>query len=316
MRRSTPSVLFVNVESVDELVLLDAVARERGVVAPLALRVNPEVTVDSPHEYIRTGEKGHKFGIPFDDVTAAAELARSLANVRLIGLDMHIGSQLATFDPYGAALLRVLGLLTRLRADGVDTIEYLDIGGGLGVTYRDEPPADVSRFARGVKEAIRGLGVSLVLEPGRFLVAEAGVLLARVLYRKRSGGKEYVITDAGMNDLVRPSHYDAYHAITPVVPRGGHVIADVVGPVCESGDFLALDREMEELRPGDLIAVHTAGAYGFAMSSNYNSRPRPAEVMVQDGGWRVVTTRESYADLVQHERVHADAVDVREAASV
>ncbi|HEY0776763.1 MAG TPA: diaminopimelate decarboxylase [Gemmatirosa sp.] len=296
-------VLFVNVESEGELLLLDAVARERGVVAPLALRVNPEVSVDSPHEYIRTGEKGQKFGIPFDEVPDAAALARSLDHVRLIGLDMHIGSQLATFDPYGAALLRMLGLLTRLRADGADTIAYLDVGGGLAVTYRDEPAADVDRFARGVKDAIRGLGVSLVLEPGRFLVAEAGLLVARVLYRKRSGGKEYVITDAGMNDLVRPSHYDAYHAITPVVPRGGRVLADVVGPVCESGDFLALDRELDDVRPGDLLAVHTAGAYGFAMASNYNSRPRAAEVIVDGGAWRVVTTRESYDDLVRHERV-------------
>ena len=294
-------VLFVNVESEGELFLLNSVAQAHGVVAPIALRINPEVSVDSPHEYIRTGEKGQKFGIPFDEVPEAAEIARSLAHVRLIGLDMHIGSQLATFDPYGAALLRVLGLLTRLRADGADTIEYLDIGGGLGVTYRDEPPADVARFARGVKDAIRGLGVSLVLEPGRFLVAEAGVLIARVLYRKRSGGKEYVITDAGMNDLVRPSHYDAYHAITAVKPRGGRVVADVVGPVCESGDFLALDRDLDDVRPGDLVAVHTAGAYGFAMASNYNSRPRAAEVIVDAGHWRVVTARETYADLVRHE---------------
>jgi len=295
-------VRFVNVESEGELFLLNSVAKDRGVVAPIALRVNPEVSVDSPHEYIRTGEKGQKFGIPFDEVPEAADIARSLGNVRLVGLDMHIGSQLATFDPYGAALLRVLGLLTRLRADGADTIEYLDVGGGLGVTYRDEPPADLARFSRGVRDAIRGLGVSLVLEPGRFLVAEAGVLLARVLYRKHSGGKEYVITDAGMNDLVRPSHYDAYHAITAVEPRGGRVVADVVGPVCESGDFLALDRELDDLRPGDLAAVHTAGAYGFAMSSNYNSRPRAAEVLVDEGRWTLVTARESYEDLVRHER--------------
>lgn len=299
-------VLFINVESEGELVLLDAVARERGMLAPVALRVNPEVTVDSPHEYIRTGEKGHKFGIPFDEVPAAAELARSLPNLRLVGLDMHIGSQLASFEPYGAALLRVLGLLTRLRADGADAIEYLDVGGGLSVTYSDEQPVDVERFARGVIDATRGLGLTLVLEPGRFLVAEAGVLVARVLYRKHSGGKEYVITDAGMNDLVRPSHYDAYHAITAVAPRGGTLTADVVGPVCESGDFLALDRTTDDVRPGDLLAVHTAGAYGFVMASNYNSRPRPAEVLVDGARYAVVTERERYEDLVRQERAALD----------
>ncbi len=295
-------VLFVNVESEGELLLLDAVARERGVVAPVSLRVNPGVTVETPHHYIRTGEEGHKFGIPFDEVQAAAELARSLPNLRLVGLDMHIGSQLSTYDPYGAALLRLLGLLTRLRADGVDTIEYLDVGGGLSVRYKDETPADVEQVARGIVEATRGLGVTLVLEPGRFLVAESGVLLARVLYRKRSGGKEVVITDAAMNDLIRPSHYDAYHAISAVQPRGGTVTADVVGPVCESGDFLAMDRETDDLRPGDLVAVHTAGAYGFVMASNYNSRPRAAEVLVDGARFAVVTERERYEDLVRQER--------------
>jgi diaminopimelate decarboxylase len=220
----------------------------------------------------------------------------------LVGLDMHIGSQLATFEPYGAALLRVLGLLARLRADGADAITYLDVGGGLGVTYSDEAPTDVARYARGVIDATRGLGLTLILEPGRFLVAEAGVLLARVLYRKRSGGKEYVITDAGMNDLVRPSHYDAYHGISAVEPRGGQVTVDVVGPVCESGDFLALDRAVDDVRPGDLVAVHTAGAYGFVMASNYNSRPRPAEVLVDGDRYAVVTERERYEDLVRQER--------------
>lgn len=295
-------VRFVNVESEGELLLLDAVARERGVQAPVALRVNPEVAVDSPHEYIRTGEKGHKFGIPFDEVADAAQLARSLSNLELVGLDMHIGSQLVTFEPYGAALLRVLGLLTRLRADGAEGLRYLDVGGGLGVTYLDEPAADLERFARGVIDATRGLGVTLVLEPGRFIVAEAGVLLTRVLYRKRSGGKEYVVVDAGMNDLLRPSHYDAYHAVTAVTPRGGSAVVDVVGPVCESGDFLALDRSIDDVRPGDLVAVHTAGAYGFAMASNYNSRPRPAEVLVDGTRFAVVTERERYEDLVRRER--------------
>jgi diaminopimelate decarboxylase len=290
------------VESEGELILLDAVARERGVVAPVALRVNPEVTVDSPHQYIRTGEKGHKFGIPFDEVPEAARLALSLPNVRLVGLDMHIGSQLASFEPYGAALARLVELLGRVRALGAADIRYLDIGGGLGVTYLDEAPTDIEAFARGVIAATAGLGVTLILEPGRFLVAEAGVLLTRVLYRKRSGAKEYVITDAGMNDLVRPSHYDAYHQIDAVVPSGARVTADVVGPVCESGDFLALDRETDDARPGELLVVRTAGAYGYVMASNYNSRPRPAEAMVDGERYAVVTERERYEDLVRMER--------------
>ena len=295
-------VLFVNVESEGELVVLDEVARARGIVAPIALRVNPEVMVDSPHHYIRTGEKGHKFGIPFDDVRDAARLTRSLPNVELVGIDMHIGSQLASFEPYGEALERLLGLLAQLRADDFDAIRYLDVGGGLGVVYRDEPPADVARFADGIARAAAGLGVTLILEPGRFLVAESGVLLTKVLYRKRSGGKEYIITDAGMNDLVRPSHYDAYHEITAVRPRGSRVVADVVGPVCESGDFLALNRVVDDVRPGDVLAIQTAGAYGFAMASNYNSRPRPAEVLVDGDRYAIVTERERYEDLVRQER--------------
>ncbi len=300
-------VLFINVESEGELRLLDAVAQERGVVAPVTLRINPEVTVESPHAYIRTGEKGHKFGIPYDDAEHVAQLAHTLPNVRLVGLDMHIGSQIATWAPYADALARIKPLIASLRASGIDTLEWLDIGGGLGVTYENEAPADLERFAAGVAESVRGLGLSLVLEPGRFLVAEAGVMLARVLYRKRSGGKEYIITDAGMNDLVRPSHYQAYHLIEAVhvaqdsAPR---VVADVVGPVCESGDFLALSRTMPDVEPGALLAVHTTGAYGFVMASNYNSRPRPAEVLVDGDRFAIVTERERLEDLVRLERAH------------
>jgi diaminopimelate decarboxylase len=268
--------------------------------------VNPEVMVDSPHHYIRTGEKGHKFGIPLDEVRDAARLTRSLPNLELVGLDMHIGSQLASFEPYGQALERLLALLAELRADNFDKIRYLDVGGGLGVVYRDEAPADVARFAQGLVEATRGLNVTLILEPGRFLVAEAGILLTRVLYRKRSGGKEYIITDAGMNDLMRPSHYDAYHEISAVRPRGARIVADVVGPVCESGDFLALNRVVDDVRPGDVLAIQTAGAYGFVMASNYNSRPRPAELLVDGDRYAVVTERERYEDLVRQERAALD----------
>ena len=296
-------VLFVNVESEGELHLLDRVARRRGVRAPAALRVNPEVTVHTPHEYTRTGERGHKFGIPLDEVRALGRTAARLPNVTLVGLDMHIGSQIAQFAPYGAALERLLELLGEVRGDGASELVYLDVGGGLAVTYDGEHEADVESFAAGVKAAVAGAGITLVLEPGRFLVANAGALLTRVLYRKTSGGKAYIIVDAGMNDLVRPSHYQAFHRVEAVTPGGGRLVADVVGPVCESGYFLALEREMDDVAPGELLAVHSAGAYGYVMASNYNSRPRPAEVLVDGDRFAIVTERERYEDLVRLERV-------------
>jgi diaminopimelate decarboxylase len=296
-------VRFVNVESEGELLLLDEVARRRGVVAPDALRVNPEVSVQTPHEYTRTGGRGHKFGIPFEDAPEVARLARSLPGVRLVGLDMHIGSQISEFEPYGAAIERVLALRGTLQREGDDSIRYLDIGGGLSVPYDDEEPADVGRYAHGVAALVAGTGLELVLEPGRFLVANAGVLLTRVLYRKRSGSKEYVITDAGMNDLVRPSHYQAFHHVEAVTPNGRRATADVVGPVCESGDFFALDRQMDDVQPGDLVAIRSAGAYGFVMASNYNSRPRAVEVLVDGDRYAIATERESYEDLVRREHV-------------
>lgn len=294
-------VLLINVESEGELLLVDDLARQRAVVAPVAIRVNPEVTVDTPHEYTRTGEKGHKFGVAYDDARALAALAGRLGNVRLAGLDMHIGSQIVRFEPFNAALQRLVALLDQVRRDGAPFLEYLDIGGGLGVTYDGEEPANAERFAAGVRAALAGADVRLILEPGRYLVANAGVLLTRVLYRKRSGGKEYVVTDAGMNDLVRPSHYKAYHKVEAVRPTGRRMVSNIVGPVCESGDFLALDRETDDVQPGDLLAVRSAGAYGFVMSSNYNSRPRPAEVLVDAGRWAVVTERETYESLVRGE---------------
>ena len=296
-------VLLINVESEGELHLLDRVARERGQVAPIALRVNPEVTVDSPHEYIRTGEKGHKFGIPFDDVDHVARIALSLQNVEFKGLDMHIGSQLSTFEPFAAAFDRLAPMVSSIRALGATSLQYLDIGGGLAVTYESEQPTNLTQFAEGLARATRGLDVTVLLEPGRYLVADAGVLLTRVLFRKRSGGKDYIITDAGMNDLIRPSLYDAYHRIEPVEQRArtSHV-ADVVGPVCESGDDLALDRDLADVAAGALLVVHSAGAYGYVMSSNYNSRSRPAEVMVDGDQFAIVTERERYADLVRLEQ--------------
>lgn len=294
-------VLLVNVESEGELRLLDDVARAAGRVAPVAIRVNPEVSVEAAHAYIKTGERGNKFGVPHDEVLALARLAHRLPHVTLAGLDMHVGSQLSHLQPYERGTERLVALCAALRAEGIDTLRYLDVGGGLAVRYQAETPPDLTRFAEIMTEVARTTGLQLILEPGRFIVGDSAVLLTDVLYRKASGGKDYVITDAGMTELLRPSHYNAYHRIEPVGAIAGTVKADVVGPVCESGDFLALDREVPDAAPGDLLAVHGAGAYGYAMAMNYNSRRRPAEVLVDGDRFAVITRRETYEDLVRAE---------------
>ena len=294
-------VLLFKVESEQELHALDAVAKRLGLVAPVALRVNPEVLVDTPHPYTRTGEKGMKFGIPFDEALSVAKVAATLKNVRLLGLDMHVGSQISQFAPYEVGVQRLLHLRREIERDTKAKLEYLDIGGGLAVTYDAERTVDVGHFGEVISALVGGSGLSIILEPGRFLVGNAGVLLTRVLYRKRSGGKEFIIADAGMTDLLRPSHYNAFHRIESVNPTGRTTVADVVGPICESGDFLALDRQIDDAQPGDLLAVQSTGAYGFVMSSNYNSRPRPAEVLVDGARFAVITRRESYDDLVRNE---------------
>jgi diaminopimelate decarboxylase len=300
------SVKLINVESEAELMLLEAVARELGVVAPVGFRINPDVTVENPHAYIATGSRGHKFGIPHDEALALVKVARGLEHVELIGLDMHVGSQLATLEPYRAGLDRLGDLAGRITAMGTQ-IRYVDIGGGLPVRYDDDDPEpDLDAFAAVIAPALKRMNAELIVEPGRFFAAASGVLLARVLYRKRSGGKDYVIADAGMTELLRPSHYDAYHLIESAKPSGERATVDVVGPVCESGDFLAQDREMDSVEPGDLLVVHTAGAYGYVMSSNYNARPKAAEVMVDGARFAVVTARESYDDLVRLEQANPD----------
>jgi diaminopimelate decarboxylase len=299
-------VRLINAESEAEVRLLNVIAGEMGVVAPVGLRVNPEVTVDSSHRYIKTGEKGAKFGIPFDDVLPVARLAAELPHTTLLGLDMHIGSQLFRLDPYLDGVERLVGLLAALRTAGVDTVEYLDIGGGLGVSYDDEESPDVHRFAQALVTRVQPTGLTLLMEPGRYVVANAGMLLTRVLYRKYSGGRDFLVTDAGMTELIRPSHYDAFHAIEPVAAPEGRMTVDVVGPVCESGDFLALGREMAEANPGDLLAVHDVGAYGYVMASNYNTRPRGAEVLVDGDRYAVTTARETYDDLVRLELDHPE----------
>ncbi|MEX2110624.1 MAG: diaminopimelate decarboxylase [Gemmatimonadaceae bacterium] len=295
-------VLLFNVESGEELHVLDKVAERMKAKARVALRVNPEVLVDTPHPYTRTGEKGMKFGIPFDEALAVGKIAAQLPNLRLLGLDMHVGSQISQFAPYEVGLQRLLHLRREIERETKVTLEYLDIGGGLAVTYDAERTVDIVQFGEVISALVGGSGMKIILEPGRFLVGNAGVLLTRVLYRKRSGGKEFIITDAGMTDLLRPSHYNAFHRIEAVIPTGRTTVADVVGPVCESGDFLALDRQIDDAQPGHLLAVRSTGAYGFVMASNYNSRPRAPEVLVDGDRFGVITERETYEDLVRNER--------------
>ena len=300
-------VLLFNVESEHELRLISEIAAKRGATARVALRVNPEVDVETAHSYIGTGRRGDKFGIPYDEVLHVAQLARSLPAVELVGLDMHVGSQLSAFDALEAGIDRIRELVQGLREDGHTGLRLLDLGGGLAVPYApDDPELHLERYAELVKGVVQGTNLKLIIEPGRYIAAEAGLLLTRVLQRKRSGGKEYVIVDGGMTELLRPSHYDAYHGVSAVGASTDVVRADLVGPVCESGDFLALDRELPAVQPGELVVVHNAGAYGFVMSSNYNARPRVAEVLVDGDSWAIVRERETYDDLIRGESVQPD----------
>jgi diaminopimelate decarboxylase len=294
-------VLLINIESAGELATIERIGAELGKVVPIGIRVNPEVSLEATHEYIKTGEKGSKFGIQYEDVLGVAKQALAMTHVRLVGLDMHLGSQLSRIEPYKLGTERLLKLCTELGAAGAKDLEYLDIGGGLGVRYDTEEPPDLDAFAKAVIPLVKQSGLTLIMEPGRFIVGNAGVLISAVLYRKRSGKKEYVVTDAGMTELLRPSHYGAFHRIEAVEDRAGRASADVVGPVCESGDFLALDREIADVQPGDLIAVFDTGAYGYVMASNYNSRPRGAEVLVDGDKFAVVTAREKVEDLLRLE---------------
>ncbi len=302
-------VACLTAESEAELELIAACARRRGVIAPVAIRVNPEVEVHAFHEYVKTGQAGDKFGIPLHRAFAAAAYAASFAELRLVALQQHIGSLLTELGPYGVAADKLVALLMQLRAEAPDAARHittLDLGGGFGVTYGDEPPVDLQGLTDVAARVHAVTGCTIAIEPGRFLVAEAGVLLTRVLYRKDAAGREFVIADAGMNDLVRPALYNAHHRIEPVIDVPGERRADLVGPVCETGDFLARNRVFADVAPGALLAVHTAGAYGFVMSSNYNARPRAAEVLVDGARWGVIRVRERHEDLVRGERADPD----------
>ncbi len=292
-----------NCESDGEMVLIDALAARRGVRARIALRVNPDVEAGA-HPYTSTGLRQHKFGIDISDVETVYQRARECRNLLPEGVSCHIGSQILDAGRIMEAVDRMLELVARLRGAGLP-IRFLDLGGGLGVAYKPEDKTpDIGSFMAQVREKVKGADLALLVEPGRSIVGEAGVLLTRVLYRKSTRSREFMVVDAAMNDLIRPSLYQSHHEILPVrETKRGTIRADVVGPVCESGDFLALDREMANLLPGDLLAVWTAGAYGFVLSSNYNSRVRPPEVLVEAAGWRVVRSRESCDDLIRGESV-------------
>ncbi len=295
-------IKMFNVESRAELRRIDAVAAARGVVAPVAFRVNPDVDPQT-HPYISTGLRTSKFGIPIQEAPEAYGEAKALEHVRAIGVDCHIGSQLTNVRPFGDALARVADLVRELR-DAGHAIEVIDVGGGLGVVYDDEQPPSMQEYADVVADAVGGLECELVLEPGRSITANAGVFVTRVLYDKRNEDKHFVIVDGAMTDLIRPALYQSYQAVEPVAkPRAAEHVVDVVGPVCESGDFLARDRRIPEVESGELLAIHSSGAYGFTMSSNYNGRPRAAEVLVRGERFAVVRERETLEDLVRGERI-------------
>ncbi len=290
-----------NVESEGELLSLSALCAATGQRAPIALRVNPDIESPTPHAYTRTGHAATKFGIPIDDALRLYRLAADLPGIDIRGVDMHIGSQILAVQPYRSAVEQVMSLVNEVRRDGHE-LEYFDVGGGLGISYADGEGISASAFSEAVLPPLRGSGLKLIVEPGRFIVGQAGILVTRVLYVKEGGGKRFVITDAGMNDLLRPSHYAGFHRVESVESRDrGLTRVDVVGPICETGDFLALDREIEMVGPGELLAIRTTGAYGFSMSSTYNQRPRPAEVMVDAGGVSLVRRRETLEDLVEAE---------------
>ncbi len=295
-------ILLFNVESASELSALNETALASGVRAPVAVRVNPDVDPET-HPYIATGMKTAKFGIPIAEAVRVYEEAAGMPGISVIGVQMHIGSQLTKTSPFADAVARLAELVETLRTTGID-IRLVDVGGGLGIRYKDEAPPSPDEYARVLLPALRRLRVVALLEPGRSIVGNAGVLLTRALYRRVSAEKTFVIVDAAMNDLIRPVLYGAYHEIRPVLEPGGRRPAetvDVVGPICESGDFLARDRELPRVEEDDLLAVMSSGAYGFAMASNYNARPRAAEILVDDRRYSIVRRRETYEDLVAGE---------------
>jgi diaminopimelate decarboxylase len=300
-------ILMFNVESEQELLALNDIASSVGKLAPISLRVNPDVDPQT-HPYISTGMKKAKFGVDIKKSLETYRQAVALKNVEVVGVDCHIGSQLTSITPFVDALAKVREYLDRVLAGAMKKegaqIRYLDLGGGLGIHYHDETPPLPDEYAKAIIQGLEGLDVTLILEPGRVIVGNAGILLTEVQYIKETDSKKFVIVDGGMNDLIRPALYGSYQAIQPVVEnRGRKIVADVVGPICESGDFFAKDREMPRPERGDLLAVMSAGAYGFTMASNYNSHPKPPEVLADGDRYYVVRKRESFEDLIRGETI-------------
>ena len=294
-------ILCFNVESASELARLNEVAISMGKIAPVSLRVNPNVDAKT-HPYISTGLKNNKFGVAFEDALEVYAQAAAMPNIAVHGVDCHIGSQITELSPFIDALDRVLGLVDALEAKGIH-ISHIDVGGGIGITYSDETPPDFSAYAKAILDKLGNRKVKLLFEPGRALVGNAGVLLTKVEYIKHAESKNFVIVDAAMNDLMRPALYDAYHDIVAVNRRAGEATNyEIVGPVCESGDFLGHDRALN-LQEGDLLAIKSAGAYGMSMASNYNTRARAAEIMVDGDKVHVIRQREKISDLFALEKL-------------
>ena len=299
-------ILLFNVESAQELERLQRVAVAMGVQAPVSFRVNPDVDPQT-HAYISTGLAKNKFGIPIAEAFDLYTQAMAMANITIKGVSCHIGSQLTLISPFIDSLRKVKALVARLADKGI-AIEFIDLGGGVGITYDVEQPPHPQEYAAAIKAELQGIKATLILEPGRVIVGNAAILVTEVQYTKSNRGvdqvKNFVVVDAAMNDLTRPSLYGAYHAIVPVQEKGAeHEVVDIVGPICETGDFLAKDREMPRVEQGDLLAVMSAGAYGFSMSSNYNSRPRVAEVLVDGSHYEIIRRRETFESLVLGETI-------------
>jgi diaminopimelate decarboxylase len=300
VRALRAGILMFNLESAEELEALDRIGTEMHRRAPFSIRVNPDVDART-HRHIATGLKTSKFGVPLKEAAALYERSRTLRGVIARGVDCHIGSQLTDLAPLATAVAKLVELFRALKGRG-HPVEYIDVGGGLGIRYSDEDPPSPTDYSATVRRGVRGTGATVIFEPGRVITANAGILLTRVIYRKATPAKSFVVLDAGMNDLLRPALYDAYHALRPVQKRSGRtVLLDFVGPLCESSDVLARGRKLVPPRTGDLYALMSAGAYGMSMASNYNSRPRPAEVLVKGTSFRVVRRRETFKDLMRGE---------------